>query len=279
MSRRREISLRLASLADIASIMSAMKGLALMETRVLNEVLGTQQRMVASIEAAAARFLAWHEELALSPLPNSELWILVGSEQGFCGDFNEALLHHLERNFAEERKPVYQLLVGHRLANRLDDNPSMLRLPGASVTSEVPTVLLRVTHELNRLLTSGGMRGSSVSVLYHCDATAGIRLRYLLPFNDLPPQPAQQAYPPDTNLPADAFLTGLTGHYLYAALNEVLYSSLLAENRQRLSHMDSALKKLDEDSNQLHLAYNARRQEDIIEEIELILLSTDLLCH
>ena len=52
------------------------------------------------------------------------------------------------------------------------------------------------------------------------------------------------------------FLAGLTGHYLYAALNEVLYSSLMAENRQRLVHMDRALAAA---TAQLRLAYNRQR--------------------
>jgi F-type H+-transporting ATPase subunit gamma len=78
-------------------------------------------------------------------------------------------------------------------------------------------------------------------------------------------------------LPAEEFLAGLIGHYLYAALNEVLYSSLMAENRQRHAHMDSALNKLDEDRAHLRLVYNALRQEDITEEIEVILLSAGML--
>jgi F-type H+-transporting ATPase subunit gamma len=60
-------------------------------------------------------------------------------------------------------------------------------------------------------------------------------------------------------------------------LNDVLYSSLLAENRQRQTHMDSALQRLDEDSLRLTRARNLRRQEEITEEIEVILLATDLL--
>lgn len=273
MSRRREIALRIRSLDDIAGIMSAMKGLALMETRVLQELVATQQRMVASIESSAIRFFAWHAEMLPLALPDSELWILVGSEQGFCGDFNESLLNYPQALGDEGGSAVCRVLVGRRLASRVDDRKSLLKLSGASVTNEVPSVLLRLTRELNTLTTAGALRGSGVSALYHCDATGGIRRRRLLPLCDLPPEPVLQAYPPDLNLSAPSFLAGLTGHYLYAALNEVLYSSLLAENRQRLSHMDSALKKLDDDGERLRLAYNARRQEDIIEEIELITLS------
>ncbi len=40
---------------------------------------------------------------------------------------------------------------------------------------------------------------------------------------------------------------------------------------------DRALQRLDEDTERLRLAYNAQRQEEIVEEIEVILLSADLL--
>lgn len=274
MSRRLELSRRLASLTDIAGIMSAMKGLALMEIRVLQDFLATQRRMVSSIEAAAARFLASNGELAMAS-PESELCIVVGSEQGFCGDFNESILKHWEGLGIADQATGNWLVIGHRLASRLDSAQSPVHLPGASVADEVPTVLLRLTRELNHFLAASAERGTGVSVLYHCDATGKIRWRRLLPLADLPP-PARRPYPPDLNLPPRKFLAGLIGHYLHAVLNEVLYSSLMAENRQRHAYMDSALNKLDEDRARLRLAYNARRQEDITEEIEVILLSAGM---
>jgi len=278
MGRRRELSRRLGALTEISGIMSAMRGLALMETHILQEFLLTQRRMVASIEAAAADFLAWHPALQPVAQPESEICILVGSEQGFCGDFNEALLHYREAHCRDKAAPGRFLTLGHRLASRLDGDASLalMQLPGASVADEVPTVLLRLTRELNRLLAAGEMAGCGLSALYHCDATGDIRLRHLLPLRDLP-VPAARPYPPEINIPPGDLLTALTGHYLYAALNEVLYSSLMAESRQRHAHMDRALKKLDEDSEHLQQAYNAQRQEDITEEIEVILLSAGML--
>lgn len=275
MSRRREIAQHRRSLADIAGIMSAMKGLALMETRVLHELIDPQLRLVAAIETCAARFLAWHGELLAPGDPDAaspEIWIVVGSEQGFCRDFNEALLDRQTRLLADTSGRVVPVLIGRRLAERGVAGAS-LALPGATVSNEVPSVLLRLTRELHRLLTAAPTRGAGVRVLYHCDASARIRLRQLLPFADLP-APPHSPYPPRLNLGAGDFLSELTGHYLYAVLNEVLYSSLLAENRLRLVHMDSALKKLDDDSTRLQLAYNAQRQADIIEEIELVMLCT-----
>jgi len=278
MSRRRELAHRLDALSDIAGIMSAMKGLALMEIRILTDFLASQQRMVAGIETAAADFLLTHPEFAEEPVAGRELCVLVGSEQGFCGDFNETLLTRMEAMCKEKDVPVRWLVVGRRLASRLGERECVeLALPGAIVADEVPAVLLRLTRELGRLLAQAQLAGYGLSTLYHCDATGDIRMRSLLPLRDLPAPGNPSAYTADLNLTPEAFLRGLTGHYLHAALNAVLYSSLMAENRQRQAHMDRALQRLDEDSARLRLTYNSQRQEEITEEIEVILLSADML--
>lgn len=278
MSRRREIVRRLEALSDIAGIMSAMKGLALMEIRILTDFLASQQCMVAGIEVAAADFLLAHPEFASEPVAGRELCVLVGSEQGFCGDFNETLRARMEAICQEKVAPVRWLVVGRRLASRLGERDCVEpALPGAIVADEVPAVLLRLTRELSRLLAQAQLAGYGLSALYHCDATGEIRMRSLLPLRDLPVSDNASAYPAELNLPPEIFLRGLTGHYLHAALNAVLYSSLMAENRQRQVHMDRALQRLDEDSARLRLTYNIQRQEEITEEIEVILLSSEML--
>ncbi len=278
MSRRRAIARRLDALSDIGGIMSAMKGLALMEVRILGDFLVSQQRMVAGIETAAADFLVWHTEFASAPVAGRELCVLVGSEQGFCGDFNETLLTRMEALCQEEDEPVRWLVVGRRLAARIGERDCVdLAQPGAIVADEVPAVLLRLTRELSGLLARDEFAGYGLSALYHCDATADLRMRHLLPLRDLPAPERAYAYPAELNLPPAEFLRGMTGHYLHAVLNEVLYSSLMAENRQRQAHMDRALQRLDDDSAGLRLSYNRQRQEEITEEIELILLSADML--
>jgi len=278
MSRRREIARRLEALSDIAGIMSAMKGLALMEVRIPSDFLVSQHQMVAGIEAAAADFLVSHREFASADEPGEEVYILIGSEQGFCGDFNEALLSRMELLCQQKSAPLRWLVVGRRLASRIGERDCVeFALPGATVADEVPAVLLRLTKELSRLLAQPALAGFGLSVLYHCAATNDIRLRRLLPLRDLPPPEHSHPYPAELNLPPEAFLRGLTGHYLHAVLNEVLYSSLMAENRQRQVHMDSALQRLDEDSARLKLTYNIQHQEEITEEIEVILLSADML--
>ncbi len=276
MSRRRELARRIAALTDIAGIMSAMKTMAVIESRLLQGFLDSQRRMAAGIEAAAADFLAWHGEFAALGSGGGELCVLVGSEQGFCRDFNEAIVERA-RSLGDGR-PLRWALVGERLGAKLgEDARAVLRLPGAVIADEVPAVLLRLTQRINTLLAADAMGQVRLSVLYHSEAAGEIRLRRLLPLGDLPLPPGAASHAADLNLSPTEFFSGLSRHYLYAALNEVLYSSLAVENRQRQLHMDRALQRLEDDTTRLRIAYNAQRQEEITEEIEILLLSADML--
>lgn len=279
MSRRREINKRLEALSDIAGIMSAMKGLALMETRILRDLLNCQQMMVSSIEKTAADFFSSYPEQVCKTATVRELCIIVGSEQGFCGDFNETLLAEMNKRAQQQAAAtVSWIIVGRRLASRLSgDSVALLTLPGAIVADEIPSVLLQLTQQLTQLMSQTQIASCGFSALYHCDATDSICLRPLLPLRNPPGLATHAAYPPELNIAPEEFLLRLTDHYLYAALNEVLYSSLMAENRQRQIHMDRSLQRLDENKTRLQLTYNIQRQEDITEEIETILLSSDML--
>lgn len=274
MSRRHELAHHLGALDDIAGVMSAMRALALMETHTLQEFLHAQRRMVRGIEDALAEFLAWHPDPAAAAPPAREICIVVGSEQGFCGDFNETLLRARDTLCAKRAAPPAWLAIGQRLGSRLEDaGEALLALPGASVADEVPRVLARLTRELGALQNAPEWAGCALSALHHCDASGAVRLRELLPVHNLPAAP-RRAFAPLLHVEAHELRPALAAQYLHAALNEVLFSSLMAENRQRHLHMDQALKKLDEDRARLRLAWNAQRQEDITEEIEVILLST-----
>jgi F-type H+-transporting ATPase subunit gamma len=59
--------------------------------------------------------------------------------------------------------------------------------------------------------------------------------------------------------------------YSQCALQACLSESLLSENRKRLLHLDKAVRHLNEKSEALHNSANRLRQEQIIEDIEVLL--------
>ncbi|HEU5409085.1 MAG TPA: hypothetical protein VFU48_15045, partial [Nitrospira sp.] len=84
MSQRRELDDRLHALRDINGILRAMKNLALMEEQKLTRFLATQRRVVDSIEAAAQDFFAFYPEAARQLGKGTSVWLVIGSERGFC---------------------------------------------------------------------------------------------------------------------------------------------------------------------------------------------------
>lgn len=144
------------------------------------------------------------------------------------------------------------------------------------MADEVPAVLVSLVKVLNDIQQQRPKEMWCISALYHDDASGEVRLRQLLPLKP-PSKPSSFSHAPLLNLDSTLFLSQLTDQYLYAVLHEVFYASLLAENHQRLEHMDGALRRIEKDEEKLRLRYNALRQEEIIEEIEIIMLSADAL--
>jgi F-type H+-transporting ATPase subunit gamma len=87
------------------------------------------------------------------------------------------------------------------------------------------------------------------------------------------PARATDSPPPQLHLPPRRMLLELADQYLFAALNARLLHALMAENHQRVRHLESATRHLDGQWQQLGRRASMLRQEEIIEEIEVILLS------
>jgi F-type H+-transporting ATPase subunit gamma len=289
MSSRHDIESRLEGLADIGKIMRSMKNLSYMETRKLGRFLDAQHRVVDSIDAAARDFLAHYSgigpeigpEMHRGPARTAAgrttlCYLLIGAERGFCGDFNEAVLRALEREASGSRSAadLGLIAVGTRLAAALDKDPRLLAaLPGASAAEDVAPLLPRLADSINA--AAAGRPTLRLTALYWSDeADAVVRVPLLPPFTREPAgTPPAYPYPPLLNLPPAEFLRRLVEHYLFAALHELLYSSLMAEHQHRLRHLESALRRVDERVHALELRRNLSRQEEITEEIELILLN------
>lgn len=272
MSRRAELEQRLGRLAEISDIMTAMKTMALIETQKYGRFMTQQQQLVDSIEAAAADFLSFHPGLAGTRqairMEDDDVMILIGSERGFCGDFNEAIAS------AEAAQPGAPrlIVVGRRLAVKLEQHPRRVHWQaGANVAEEVPAVLDALIEALHRL-SAHSTPWRRLSVLAH-DATGAVFPQTLLPL--APVAECRFGFPPRLTIDPEHFLSALVEHYLAAKLPALFYGSLMAENRRRLEHMDNALNRMQTRMDEIARRRNAFRQEEITEQIEIILLSTE----
>ena len=273
MTRRRELLQHRHTLNEIRGIMNSMKTLAYIESRKLGRFLDAQRAVVAHIETVAADFLGFYRGM----LPRAEkvtpVCLLLGSERGFCGDFNETLLKQQESHFREYSIDTPRLIVtGNKLGNQLEGDPQVIAcIDGANVVEEVGKTLALIINTLAELQAKEG--AVALTVLYHDpDREQIITAELLPPFERYRDSAPRFPHPPELNLPPAAFLAGLIDHYLFAALHEIMYLSLMAENILRVRHLEGAVQRLDDKSANLLHQSNALRQEEIIEEIEVILL-------
>jgi F-type H+-transporting ATPase subunit gamma len=275
MTRRRTLEQRRHSIGEIRNIMNSMKTLAYLEIRKLGRFLDAQRAVVAHVETVAADFLGFHSDLLPPPDDSAQpVCLLLGSERGFCGDFNEALLERLEA-FVEAERVVSPrvMVVGHKLGARLEADPRVAAaFDGATTVGEVEKTLHAITRALGVLQAQHGML--SLSVFHHDPEQEQVIITGVLPcFEQCRDTEPQFTHAPLVHLSPQAFLGALLDHYLYSVLHEIIYVSLMAENLRRVRHLEGAVRHLDEKSTALLRKCNALRQEEIIEEIEVILLS------
>lgn len=281
MSKRGQIQHHLATLNDIGGIMGAMKSISLMETHKLARFLAHQHRVLATIELAAADFLAHHPEIGhQSTIAAAEVVVAIGSQRGFCGDFNQSLVQALRRHWRSSAgQPAGLLVVGRRLVAKLGREPGIsASFEGPSVAEEVETVLERLMDVLGELQARQGGSGLlSIAVFAHREGESEVGVRHLLPVSSAASSASRFGYPPLLNVAPPSFFAELARHYLWAQMHDVFYGSLMAENRRRLQHMEGALQRMAEKAGELQRKYNLLRQEEITEEIEVIMLSNDAL--
>ena len=279
MSQSRELQLRIRQMEEIRSILNAMKNLALIEMHKLSHYESSQSLALANIEQAAQDFLACYLQPMAKDQANS-IAILIGAERGFCGDFNEQLI-----SLVNTGSYSGIIAIGSRLCNRLSAHPLVISaINGANSAEEVSSILNQLIEAITAIATENTDKhllnehfpSFKLVAIYHDYRSAQLRERQIVPaFSDLLQSTLYKSHAPILNLKPAEFFSELSDHYLYAVLHEIFYLSLLAENQQRLQHLEGAVKHLDDATINLQRKSQLYRQEEITEEIEVILLNSE----
>jgi F-type H+-transporting ATPase subunit gamma len=232
-----------------------------------------QDAVLGSIQHAAADFLSFYPDALTEVQPAKPVYVVIGSERGFCGDFNQSLIRELESQIEQDAAITPAVIViGRKLYSLLESSAQVdIALDGASVAEEVLPVLERIVLQLSSMQNQYGVLDTVV--IYHADQDNVMTHQLLPPFHHLDVSIPRYTSPPVLNVEPGDFLAELSEHYLFAALMAMLYASLDTENHHRVSHLEGAINHLDDESEVLGRQCNSLRQEEIIEEIEVILIS------
>lgn len=263
MSRTAELKNRIHSLNDIEAILGAMKSLAVIEMNKVGRVIARLERMQETISSALADFES-HYSRDRKASPTATLCLLIGSERGFCGPFNERVIDALlEAHKAGRVQKV--ITVGRKLTLKLEGKvPVELALSGPNSAEEIPAVLGELS---TKLIPFAGERWMFV----HNDGGGPLTS---MPLEQKILSPASRhTSAPHLNMKPELLHAQLLEQHLYSVLNTALYISFYGENRERLQHMEGALNHIEKDGSDLLRKLNGRRQEDITEELEILMMN------
>jgi len=271
MSRSRKIEYHLRQLKELQSILTSMRTLSQLELRKLGSREEQYRETARILQEMVDEYL--HYFPYTPPVDGHELVLVIGSERGFCGPFNELLVEHLLARQPQVLDEPWRVIgVGRKLSSHLDERlPGSTSLAGVGTSEEIAKVLPLVVSEVQRMLVE--RKGNGIRLLHHGDEQGQIETRRILPPERVGEE-VQAGFPPHLYLDPSRFFRDFLDHYLYLSLVRLLSVSLLAENRYRVQHLGGAVHRLDERLLTLRTRARSLRQEEITEEIEMILLGS-----
>lgn len=256
MSRRRDIEQRLALFGELASIMNAMRSFALVELRRLAQREEAQQQAQQTLELAMCDVGGALPEPPPGP---GDIWVALGSARGFCAGLND----EVRRCWQEQASAALATIaVGERLAALMP--PAVVAVPGPVTGADAVAAIDRI---LAALAQARRRVGDNAGLVLCYRGEAGAAVKRLLP---LPRPTSGTDRLPLTNEAPSAAALGVAEHYLFHTLLALLLGALRVENRLRLMQMETAQRHIERASAELTRTRNQLRQDEIVEELELI---------
>lgn len=261
---------------DLQSVVGTMKALAAVSIRQYERAVESVDEYNRTIELGLRIVLA-----KLAPRPNlprrgvgGHAAVLIGSDQGMCGQFNEDIFS-FARRVRDEEAPGQDwrvVTVGERVASLLSssDGSVLRRFSTPSSAAGVSTVVQGILSVL------GDIEGLDVVLVFHnrhrSSASYDPNVRRLLPLDDRWIEEFRSSSWPTNRLPSfsvdrDRLFAFLIRQYLFVSLYRAVAHSLAAENASRLAAMQVAEKNIEERLAGLTSDYHRERQSTITEEL------------
>jgi F-type H+-transporting ATPase subunit gamma len=272
---------RMQSVRDLQSVVKTMKGLAAVNIRQYEAAVDSLRDYYRTI-SRGLQILLRHHPAALAGAGNHQdgtlAMIVLGSDQGMCGQFNARVAGHGTREASQGvpgGRPEIVLAVGVRAGAEMESRnfavDELLHLP-----SSVTQIGRRVQELLLRIDLWRYERGVARVWVVHQQPQSGAGyepcLRHLIPLDAAWLHSLEQRPWPTRMLPTYAMdwrvlFSSLIQQYLFVTLYRAMAESLAAENAARMASMQAAERNVEERLDDLTARYHRRRQSAITEEL------------
>jgi F-type H+-transporting ATPase subunit gamma len=264
---------RISNLHELRDLIRAMRALAASHVQETQGTLAGIRGYVEVIEDAIAEGAALLPEtgrrwLAVEPTTVSVL-IVVCSEHGFTGVFNDSLLDRAE----SELRPEQQLgIIGRRGAMLAEERGLNVAwsFPMATHVGGILGVTRRVAERLADVSAAEIVFGS-----YRKGGHFAAEVKRVLPLDLALLAGSERRIRPLHQLDPDKLLQRLAGEYLFAEITHAAMESLASENGSRLQVMEAADHNIGDKLGVLRRQEHALRQDSITSELLDVVTATE----
>ncbi len=281
---------------ELQSVVKTMKVLAAASIRQYERAVESLAEYNRTIEMGLQIVLGYagsegHNFVGIEPAINNRLAaIILGSDQGMCGQFNEQITHYAINQI--EQLPIASanrtiVTVGARVIPPLENAKftiaSSFNMPSslAGITPMVQELLLQIeawrqTQQINRIILFYNQPRSNTSYSPHT--------LHLLPLDrtwlsNLQEQPWNSRTLPIFTMDLSQLFSQLIGQYFFISLYRAFAESLASENASRLAAMQVAEQNIEERLAEFNAQFQQLRQAAITEEILEIVAGSEALAQ
>ena len=261
---------------DLLSVVKTMKSLAAVNIRHFEAAAYAVDEFSQIVDMGWQVFLRHQPALPDTSRKNSTVFIVFGSDQGMCGQFNESITDLVQtqlNSLVDQGISVFIWTIGERVRSSLEDAHEVhyFNLPGAiqGINEEVGNIVSHIdTWQQEKgagtifLLYNEMVRGTSYQAVQ----------KQLLPLDEKwLAQYRQQPWPgnclPQQGIGGALLFRHLFRHYLFVSIYKAFAQSMASENGARLAAMQSAEKNILETEENLQAQFRETRQSTITAEL------------
>jgi F-type H+-transporting ATPase subunit gamma len=272
MEQLRQLEQQIETIDELRDIIHAMRSLAAIYLKQAEAQLRGVRAYRRVVMGAIADALRGLEEAPQGARTGRACILLLGSEQGLCGRFNEVVAEAGIEHACELGDAAF-LVVGRRAAGNVERaGGAVLGVISSSSSPEAaPTVIRRAASEAFRRYVRGEFgRLYLVHAVYLSPGRISTRLVPILPLDNAAwqPAPGEPVKPrPAMALDARELLASLVEEFYFIMLFQAFVESLAAENGMRLQSMEAAKKNIDDTKAALRRRAQQLRQDEITAEL------------
>ncbi len=268
---------RIKTASDLLSVVKTMKSLAAVNIRHFDQAAQSLMQYAHVVEQGWTVLFRSGEIMLPTSRENKAIILIVGSDQGMCGQFNELVMQAglaAGERLTEQGLEVTFWTAGDRVRTTLEDvgTHSALHFPIPGTLGGIDPVVGDLVERMSQWKRHGMGRFHVVHNAQREHGGYSPTDNRILPLDKKwEERLATAEWPgrclPQIFLPGESLFSELFGQHLFISLYGALAQSMAAENIARFAAMYAAEKKIEGIRKELLITFRQARQNAITEEL------------